>query len=314
MRKSARHYIIAELKRVVNCCWGDSVVVEIEIVNWRSYVARPDLKNVSWIRINVTIPYDHKLHALNGEQRWAWIFLLTEAARQNLDGKMEIEIDCLAEQAKVNKRCLQAALQHLDKAGLIKIRTDSERTRSDTNTNPYESVHYITNVTNERDGTERDTTLPTHKVPRKRGPRREDHIYDLTDEELDLGRKWLEMALAEMPHKASDTKWNAAQFADDIKKVRQAINYTHQQMLEVFNFIASSEFWRPNCCSPIAMLRAKEGGTRKIDTVITRMKNPFERQRQISKELTADPNRPTKSGISLNRIRELQGLPPIEEN
>lgn len=283
-------------------------MINIEVVNWRSYVARPDLKNVSWIRINVTVPYEHKLHALTGEQKWAWVFLLTEAARQNLDGKMEVEIDCLAEQAKVNKRSLQAALQHLEKAGLIKIRTDSERTRTDTNTNPNESVHYITNVTNESDGTERDTTPLTRIVPRKRGPKRDDQIYDLTDEELDLGRKWLEMALAEMPHKASDTKWNAAKFGEDIKKVGQAINYTHQQMVGVFNFIASSEFWRPNCCSPIAMLRAKEDGTRKIDTVLARMKNPHERKREMTREQEADPTRPRGEGLmSRQELEQLFG-------
>lgn len=285
-------------------------MVEIEIVNWRSYVARGDIKNISWFKLSSDISKDKKLFGLSPGQKWVFVVLLCEACKENNGGAVSFTEECLLFLTGLNKKDLQITLQHFKTVGLIEnVQKFSSPTEQDA-----EKILAVDNFCNAQ--TRLDHTTPdqteTRKhytaTPRKRGPKRDDHIYDLTDEELDLGRKWLEMALAEMPHKASDTKWNAAKFGEDIKKVGKAINYTHQQMIGVFNFIASSEFWRPNCCSPIAMLRAKEDGTRKIDTVLVKMKNPHERKREMTREQEADPTRPRGEGLmSRQELEELFG-------
>lgn len=293
-------------------------MINIEIVNWRSYVARGDIKNISWFKLSSDISKDKKLFGLSPGQKWVFVVILCEACKDNNGGAVSFTDECLLFLTGLNKKDLQATLQHFKTVGLIDI-PEKFSSPIEQDAEKVLPVDNFCNTQTRLDQTTQDQTETREHytaktvIPRKRGPRREDHIYDLTDEELDLGRKWLEMALAEMPHKASDTKWNAAQFAEDIKAVGKAINYTHQQMLEVFNFIASSEFWRPNCCSPIAMLRAKEGGTRKIDTVITRMKSPHERKREMMSEVIKDPSRPVGSGgISLQRLMELQGVTPTK--
>lgn len=283
-------------------------IVTIEIVNWRQYVTRGDLKAVNWIRLNANMPFDHRLHSLSGEQKWGWILLLTEGARQNQDGIIDIDIDCLANLGRINKKALHELLQHLEKYELICTRVKSARTRAEDQSQSHDDVRYEHNVTLQN--TTLDNTTPSNtRASRKRPPDESDHVYDLTESELDLGRKWLEMALSEMPHKANDPKWHTAAFAEEIKALGKAINYTHEQMVEVFNFIANSEFWRPNCCSPKAMLKKRsDDGLRKIDTVLTRMKNPRERLRDIKQEQEADPNRPRGDGLmSRNELEKLFG-------
>lgn len=288
-------------------------MVTIQIVNWRNYVARGDLKNVNWIRLNANLPFDHKLHSLPADQKWGWILLLTEGARQNQEGLIEVDIDCLAEIGKLNKKSLHALLQHLEMVELIEIRVKSVRVRAEKKSQSHEDVRYITNVT-EHNGTEHNITPETKSSARKRQPKESDHIYDLTDSELDLGRKWLEMAVSEMPHKASDPKWHAAQFGEDLKGVAKAIGFTHEQMADVFTFVSSSEFWRPNACSPKQLLKKNDAGMRKIDTIISRMKSPGERKREIAHEAINDPDRPTSpGGLSINKLFAMQGLPPLKQ-
>jgi hypothetical protein len=292
-------------------------MITIQIVKWRQYVARSDLKNVPWLKLSEKMVFDQRLYNLTAEQKWTWIFLLTEGARQNDNGTIKIDLDCLASLAQIKRSSLEPLLQHLAKYELIEIVTDSEQLQTQTITenpgNNKDPCHRLGNVT------QQNTTEP--KMRLQRGKRAKGplaplipEVVSLSDDELSLGSKWLDMASHEMPHKVSDPNWTVTKFAHDLVNVKNAIGYTDEQMKALFNWVSNSEFWRPNACAPIGLLRKKDNDVRKIDTIIAQMKNPFDRKRDITRELTADPNRPTKSGISLNRIRELQGLPPIEEN
>lgn len=288
-------------------------MIEIEIVNWRSYVARGDIKNVSWFKLSADISKDKKLYGLTASQKWAWVCILCEACKENNGGRVSVSDDYLLNICALNKNDLAKSLQHLKTVGLIDIPqtflrpTDEECKTFGTDESVYSSKTRLEKTRIEETRLDH-TRAESESSGRKRQPRERDHVYDLTDSELDLGRKWLEMALSEMPHKASDPKWHAAQFAEDLKVVAKAIGYTHEQLVEVFHFVASSEFWRPNACSPKQLLKKNEAGMRKIDTIISRMKSPKERARDIKEEQEADPTRPRGEGLmSRQELEELFG-------
>lgn len=280
-------------------------MIDLYIVKWRSYVSRGDLKHVPWLRINEKMVFDHRIYGLSSDQKWAWIFLLTEAARQNDNGSIRIDKTSLSALARVPESCLDSLLQHLEKHELIEIGARPKKLSDDSHTDiedpkiqPEHTLHNLTLP---------DTTSRTPKRGRRKRPATPKHeIYDLSDAELDLGRKWLDMALSEMPHKQNDPRWHPSRFAADLTLVKKALSYTDEQMAALYNWVSSDEFWRPNCCSPQSLLRKKDNGLRKIDTIVTQMKSPGQRKREIAQEIRNDPDRPINPGGTLTYSRLLE--------
>lgn len=291
-------------------------MIEIEIVNWRQYVARGDIKNISWFKLSSDIAKDKKFYGLTPGQKWAFIVILCEACKDNSGGSVSFTEDCLLFLTGLNRKDLESTLQHFKTVGLIDI---TQKISSPT----HDDVKKVLPVDNFSDAqTILDQTKPDQtrqhrlKKTRKSGSPQSapsDQLYDLSDSELELGRKWLEMALAEMPHRANDPKWHGAQFAEDLIAVKNHLNYTDKQMLALFHWVSASEFWRPNACSPRQLLKVRDDGLRKIDTIIAQMKSPHERKREMMSEVIKDPSRPVGSGgISLARLMELQGVTPTK--
>lgn len=267
-------------------------MIVIQIVDWRSYVVRPGVKKPSAFKLSTGLFTPPKLSQLTMEARWLWVILLSLATQENKDGAVEQTLDCLEFYSGVNKKNLGSALQELKSIGLIEICA--------------ESVHACTQSA-------QTCAQPVHKSTRKKTTKTE--VIDLTDEELELGRKWLDMAVSEMPHKASDPNWHAAEFGTDLKKVGAAVGLDHAGMLKLFHYVSADTFWRPNACSPIGLLKRNKEGVRKIDNILTRMKRPHERKMEMARESAADPNRPLVAGgtVTMNTLRKFQGLPPIGE-
>jgi len=286
-------------------------LIKIQIVKWRQYVARTDLKNVPWLKLQEKMVFDQRLYSLTAEQKWAWVFLLTEGARQNDNGNIQVDLDCLSDLAQIKKNSLESLLQHLAKYELIEIVTDSVQIQTQTFTenpgNNKDTCHRQGNVT-EQNTTENKMRLQRGK--RAKGPAAPliPEVVSLSDDELSLGSKWLDMASKEMPHKVTDPNWTVSKFANDLVNVKNAINYSDEQMKALFNWVANSEFWRPLACSPMGLLRKKDNDVRKVDTIIAQMKNPFDRKRDIKQEQNADPTRPRGEGLmSRQELEQLFG-------
>ena len=255
-------------------------MIVIQIVDWRSYVVRPGVKKPSAFKLSTGLFTPPKLSQLTMEARWLWVILLSLATQENKDGAVEQTLDCLEFYSGVNKKNLGSALQELKSIGLIEICA--------------ESVHACTQSA-------QTCAQPVHKSTRKKTTKTE--VIDLTDEELELGRKWLEMAVSEMPHRASDPKWHAAEFGTELKKVGQAVGLDHAGMLKVFHYVSADAFWRPNACSPKGLLVVNKNGVRKIDNILTRMKRPAERLADIREEQRSDTTRPIgPNGMTMEDI------------
>jgi hypothetical protein len=268
-------------------------MIVIQIVDWRSYLLRSDIKKHTAFKLPTDITASPKLFHLSVEAKWLWISLIAMATQANKSGFIEQTLDCLEVFTGVNRKTLGASLEALKNAGLIEIDT--------------ESVHLSAQIRAE------SVKLGTQIRAKKESKKTE--VIDLTDDELELGRKWLDMAVSEMPHKASDPKWHAAEFGTELKKVGQAVGLDQAGMLKVFHYVSADTFWRPNTCAPKSLLKVNKEGVRKIDNILTRMKKPHERKMEMARESAEDPNRPIVAGgtVTMNILRKFQGLPPIGE-
>jgi hypothetical protein len=202
-------------------------MIVIQIVDWRSYLGRSDMKNVTWLKLSTALIDDPRLFGLTAEQKWAWIYILNQAVTHGKSGELRTTLDRLVHFSGVNKKSLQGAVEHFVKAKLIDP-VDNSAQLLEVNVQQLEVA---------------DSNFKSKKVGKKT------EVIDLTDEELELGRKWLDMDVSEMPHRASDPKWHAAEFGTELKKVGQAVGLDHAGMLKVFHYVSADPFWRPNTCA-----------------------------------------------------------------
>lgn len=283
-------------------------MVTIEIINWRQYVARGDLKNIAWFKLSTDIAKDKKLYGLSPAQKWAFVVLVCEACKENDGGRVTFSEDYLLNLIALNKKELGPTLQHFVTVGLIEIVQDfsspTDFNRKTFHAQPVEPVIQTRLDQTRLDESKLDQTRPekTAETP----PSDLDQIYDLSDSEMALGKRWLDMATAEMPHLASSKTWHVAKFAKDLRAVKTSLGYTDEQMMALYNWVSASEFWRPLACSPTGLLKKKDNEIRKIDTIISQMKSSGQRKREIAQEIRNDPDRPINPGGTLTYSRLLE--------
>ena len=100
--------------------------IKITILNWEKYNPRNDVKNGSWIRLEIDVCTGPSLFGLSIIERAVWIFLLTQCAKDR--GTAEITPEWCAHngfEANIvngalekleNKGCLKAAYEHVTPA------------------------------------------------------------------------------------------------------------------------------------------------------------------------------------------------------
>lgn len=86
--------------------------------------------------------------------------------------------------------------------------------------------------------------------------------------DLDLGRRWADLAKQELPH----LKPEVADYADAIRLLRSD-GFSHEQLERIFKFIRDDNFWRDKALSPRRLrTKKRDSELRKIDTLIASMK------------------------------------------
>jgi hypothetical protein len=250
-------------------------MIVIQIVDWRSYLLRSDIKKHKAFKLSTGLLTSPKMWSVSPQAKLLFVILLDLACQGDEYGCIRQTADCLILTSGINKESLKTSLEELETIKLIQICSESVL-------NPCEKN--------------------TEKTRRKYVKKTE--VIDLTDDELELGRKWLEMAVSEMPHRANDPKWHAAEFGTELKKVGQAVGLDHAGMLKLFHYVSADTFWRPNACSPKGLLVVNKNGVRKIDNILTRMKKPAERLADIREEQRADTTRPlNEDGVTTDDVQ-----------
>jgi hypothetical protein len=128
-------------------------IVSINILNWRKYQPRTDLKSMHWFRVESKIINDQKLFDLTASQKWVWISLLCIAADQT-NSTFDLNIKWFAQILKMKVSEVNDALNLIKDNLLISLSehglvTDSSQIRTDScPTIQYSTVHNTTEQNN----------------------------------------------------------------------------------------------------------------------------------------------------------------------
>jgi len=240
-----------------------------------------DLKSVPWIKLSADATKDQSLFGLTPGQKWAWVCILCEAAKQNSDGKAKINTEFLEFSSGVAHDDIDGLFQHLETIGLIKVtcttNTRPLRARAQKKSYSDKSVSKGKEKVTEGKGKGKEKGIEKHVTD----------VTDLSDQEIELARSWLDLAIKEFPHKADSPKWTVERFGQDIRKARASVKMTHEQMALLFDFVKHSAFWRPNAATPSGLLKTGNNGLTKIDNIIASMKPVERRESEIFNEQIA---------------------------
>lgn len=122
----------------------------IEIVGWKAFNARRDVKHSSWFRMEHKLAFDPEWHHVTAQELWVWVWLLSFASLKN-KGTLEVSDGAIAEGAKVTLEVVLSAKQLLISKGCVTV-TVRKRTARVTSTSRTRSTTDRTDRTDEQDG------------------------------------------------------------------------------------------------------------------------------------------------------------------
>lgn len=123
----------------------------IEIINWKKFNPRTDVKHSTWFRLQHTLAFDPEWSHFNGEEKWVWVFLMSTASLKNR-AHVEMSDEIIAATAKVSIENVRSAIQKLTEKGCIKMR-NVRGTRSLRGRSPTDGRTDETDGRNETDST-----------------------------------------------------------------------------------------------------------------------------------------------------------------
>lgn len=257
----------------------DNPIIEIEILNWEKFNPRKDVKATSWFRLDNRFCVDPKFFDLSNDYKMVWIWLLSHAS-QELAGVVQINLSLVSTMITMPADDVLDCLKIFEKRNVIKIRGDL-RDASDRTCNANVRVRTATNErTNETDVTNERTN---GKVPpnstgiASRSPLKSKLDFDESD--LSLAERWSQYASEKQPWR----KFNTAKFADAIRRVRNSVGLDSAQMVGLFEFATTHEFWADNVISPAGLLKkSSRNDLRKIDNLLAEMKRKCDKVQAVS--------------------------------
>lgn len=90
-------------------------------------------------------------------------------------------------------------------------------------------------------------------------------------EDFATAKKWLEYALREMKTIKPNRDWSAESFASHLRKVRLVMDWNHEAMNNLLQFVEFHPFWASVCTSPNGLLKKNKDGIRKIDQIFNQI-------------------------------------------
>lgn len=118
------------------------------------------------------------------------------------------------------------------------------------------------------------TALPLKARPRKV------KALKHTPEDLEIAKLWLAYATREMSWTTPPSSWTPENFAEDLVRVREAVNLNHHGLRALLKFVENDRFWVKNAWSPAGLLKKSSNDVRKIDNILKQMKPDSLRQEQ----------------------------------
>jgi hypothetical protein len=93
----------------------------IQILKWAKHNPRADYKSMPWFKCMSGLYRDRRLFKLTIEAKWSFVTLLCLAAEENKAGLIDVDLEWLAEQIGVAETQAKAALEALERKGVIAV-------------------------------------------------------------------------------------------------------------------------------------------------------------------------------------------------
>ncbi len=129
----------------------------IEIVNWKKFNPRTDVKASSWFRFEHTMMFDPFWDDLQAEDFAVFLFLMSYASMKN-DPRLELSLESIARHSRVSEETATEALKILETKGAVRVEhvpvTRPLRARTanvSLRTNERTDGRNVTDDTNERE-------------------------------------------------------------------------------------------------------------------------------------------------------------------
>jgi len=107
----------------------------IEINGWSQYNPRKELKSMSWFKLQSDIATSRKLFQLTPEQKWLWIFILSECAKNNTSS-YKIDLEYISFYSGVTISVIEESIKIFSNRDLIVICNAEQCIRNEPVTNP----------------------------------------------------------------------------------------------------------------------------------------------------------------------------------
>ena len=127
----------------------------IKIVNLEKYNPRKDRSKHSRVRVDNTIAFSEDLDGLEPDQKWFWIYLISQASFKQKDW-LDLNFEYFVKHSGVVLKKIKGAIEHFEKRGMIQLLPQSVTTGNQSVSNGNPTVRDGTNVTND---TERNDTV-----------------------------------------------------------------------------------------------------------------------------------------------------------
>lgn len=299
-------------------------MVKITICNWKDYIPRTDYKSMPWLRLPSRTYRVRETYASRTSVRWLHVCLLCIAAEENAaTGVFECPLAWLEDVSGTNN--VVEDLQYLAHVGLISLEnldlTYVSRTSHERDTNVSRTYHErVTNVPRSLDKIEREeireeektqekkkrtrqpSASPTHRPPKS--AKSVVQVMNLSDAELSLGSDWLTYALVHFPSKVADAKWNASDFALELRKVANTCGWTIDHMRDLLAWVKADTFWCNKVASPFGLLKKSSNGLRKIENAAAASKSKAQiRNDQIKADWDENPEKKASWELAMRVMR-----------
>jgi len=230
----------------------------IRIKNWEKYNPRnrKDIKHYWWFKFNNAFFEDEAIFELSSAGKLFILYCFCSASKQDSTGFAEIHINFnkIRSILGVYSPTLWKQIDILERVGIIEILDKTCNVVRNVVRNVDVTQRREENITEENITEQKNINLSFRKIPPSKpkvSPKRKKPLLKFSAEDSELAQKWLAHAFGISPK----GKFEKDKFADAIRKSRELMKFSHQEMEALFKFIINDDFWNDKAYSPLGLTK-----------------------------------------------------------
>lgn len=255
----------------------------IEVCDLEKFI--PDIKNQNlfrlfWFKFDCDLMDNVKIQRLNSDQKLLYLALVSQSVKavrfekhsandletfpehsQNIPRIFPVQYhnDLISFWVRSKNKTRTFGLLFLQQAGLIRLFSlkGKERRGEEIEKKLNENIYPPTQ--------EKPRPKPVKETKKADKPKSRRKNLKFEPADLELAEKWLEYGKSKLP---SIDAWPETA-ANELRKVREHLKYTHDEMTILFEWMIQDVFWSDNALSPMGLMnKSKTNELRKIENLV----------------------------------------------